>query len=114
MARISTHVLDTSRGIPALGMRVRLYAVEGEIRRLLAASFTNADGRSSEPLGDRVPLETGIYELEFGVGDYFNLPGQQPPFLGEVTIRFGVPDPHGSYHVPLLVSPYAYSTYRGS
>jgi 5-hydroxyisourate hydrolase len=95
-------------------MRVRLYAVEGEIRRLVAASITNADGRCSEPLGDRVLLETGIYELEFGVGDYFNPAAQQPPFLGEVTIRFGVSDPHGSYHVPLLVSPYAYSTYRGS
>jgi 5-hydroxyisourate hydrolase len=110
MARLSTHVLDTARGKPAAGMRVRLFALEGEARRLLQTGATDADGRSQAA----EPLERGVYELEFGVGDYFGETGEQPPFLGDVVLRFGVSDPAGAYHVPLLVSPYGYSTYRGS
>ena len=114
MARLSTHVLDTAHGKPAAGMRIRLFATHNETRCLLKSATTNKDGRTDEPLlaGDR--LETGMYELEFDVGDYFGLAGGQPPFLREVVVRFGVSDAAGNYHVPLLVSPYSYSTYRGS
>ena len=114
MARLSTHVLDTAHGRPAAGMHIRLFAIENETRRLLKGATTNRDGRTDEPLlsGDR--LETGMYELEFDVAGYFGLAGEQPPFLREVLVRFGVSDERGSYHVPLLVSPWAYSTYRGS
>jgi len=114
MARISTHILDTARGKPAAGMHVRLFSVEGETLRLLTSAITNPDGRTDEPLltGDRIA--TGVYELAFAVSAYFQLPADPPPFLGEVRVRFGVADPQANYHVPLLVSPYAYSTYRGS
>ncbi len=118
MARLSTHVLDTANGRPAGGMRVRLYACEGEPRQLLKTAITNPDGRTDEPLlaGERLP--TGIYELEFSVAEYFAVPlaasTGAPPFLGDVVVRFGVSDASANYHVPLLVSPYAYSTYRGS
>jgi 5-hydroxyisourate hydrolase len=110
MAKLSTHVLDLSRGKPAAGLRIRLFAIEGETRRLLNTATTNADGRIDAADG----LEPGVYEFEFGVGDYFGLTGGQPTFLGEVLVRFGVSDMAGKYHVPLLVSPYGYSTYRGS
>jgi 5-hydroxyisourate hydrolase len=110
MARLSTHVLDTARGKPAAGMRVRLFRIELETRRLLGTSVTNIDGR-----GDAVDrLEAGVYELEFGVGEYFGASGEHPPFLGDVVVRFGISDTAGKYHVPLLVAPYGYSTYRGS
>lgn len=114
MARLSTHVLDTANGRPAGGMRVRLYACDGEPRQLLKTTITNPDGRTDEPLlaGERLP--TGVYELVFSVAEYFAAPGGAPPFLGDVVVRFGVADASANYHVPLLVSPYAYSTYRGS
>ena len=113
MARLSTHVLDTSRGKPAAGMQIRLYANS----LLLVTAVTDPDGRTSEPLlaGDSIP--TGTYELVFAVGAYFGAAGEalpDPPFLDEVVVRFGIADSHGNYHVPLLVSPYGYSTYRGS
>lgn len=113
MARISTHVLDTSRGEPARGLAVELRFCA----KLLKSAVTNMDGRTDEPLlsGDR--LEPGVYELTFHAGDYFRRVGVElsdPPFLNEVVIRFGVADPAGNYHVPLLLSPYGYSTYRGS
>jgi 5-hydroxyisourate hydrolase len=112
MARLSTHVLDTANGRPAAGMRVQLYA--GEPRTLVKTVTTNADGRTAEPLLAGEALAAGVYELVFGVADYFGLPGDGPPFLGEVVVRFGVADAAANYHVPLLVSPYGYSTYRGS
>ena len=110
MARLSTHVLDTGRGAPAGGLRVELYDSE---RRLLRTAVTNPDGR----LLAEESIETGVYELVFYAGDYFRAIGvalADPPFVDVVTVRFGIADPLGNYHVPLLVSPYAYSTYRGS
>ncbi|MBZ5626294.1 MAG: hydroxyisourate hydrolase [Acidobacteriia bacterium] len=112
MARLSTHVLDTAHGRPARGMSIRLYCCEGETRRLLKTATTNQDGRTDGPLlsGEQIPA--GVYELIFCVADYFG--SQAIPFLGEVVVRFGVEDPAGNYHVPLLVAPYGYSTYKGS
>ena len=123
MARLSTHVLDTANGRPAAGMRIRLYACEGQPRQLLKTAITNPDGRTDEPLLAGEGLPTGVYELEFSVAEYFAASGGAasgtastgaPPFLGDVVVRFGVADASANYHVPLLVSPYAYSTYRGS
>lgn len=108
MPRLSTHVLDTANGRPAAGMRVRLYVCEP--RKLAETVWTNANGRA-EFAG---ALAAGVYELVFSVADYFALPGTPPPFLGEVVVRFGVAGSEANYHVPLLVSPYGYSTYRGS
>jgi 5-hydroxyisourate hydrolase len=117
MARLSTHVLDTSRGTPAPGIPIELHWLDAGQRRLMAASVTNADGRTDAPLlsGDR--LEPGIYELTFHTRDYFSrlgVPLTDPPFLGDVVVRVGIADPAGHYHVPLLLSPYGYSVYRGS
>jgi 5-hydroxyisourate hydrolase len=112
MGRLSTHVLDTANGRPAAGMRIQLYLCEP--RRLVKTVTTNFDGRTDDALLLGDALAVGVYELVFSVGDYFGLPGQGPPFLGEVVVRFGVPDAAANYHVPLLVSPYGYSTYRGS
>ena len=114
MARISTHVLDTASGKPAAGVCVRLYFREGEERRLLKTAVTNADGRTDEPMLAGERLATGVYELVFGVAEYFGVKSSAPPFLGEVVVRFGVADPSGDYHVPLLAAPYGFSTYRGS
>jgi 5-hydroxyisourate hydrolase len=114
VARLTTHVLDTARGRPAAGVRVELYAATGA-RRLLAASVTNEDGRCDAPLGADVP--PGVYELVFHAGDYFRATGAslpEPPFLDQVQLRFGIAEGEGRYHVPLLVSPWSYSTYRGS
>jgi 5-hydroxyisourate hydrolase len=117
LARISTHILDTSRGLPAHGIAVELHLVKGAERRLMAAVTTNADGRTDAPLVSSDSLETGVYELSFHAADYFHRMGvtlPNPPFLGVIVIRIGIADAGGNYHVPLLVSPYAYSTYRGS
>jgi 5-hydroxyisourate hydrolase len=105
MARLSTHVLDTAHGRPAAAMGVRLYDQQ---RRLLHTLSTNPDGRVPDP----IELPIGVYELVFEVGEYFGAQGI--PFLGEVVVRFGIEDPAAKYHVPLLVSPYGYTTYRGS
>ena len=113
MPRISTHVLDTSRGKPAEGLAIDLHFGGERIKSVV----TNMDGRTEEPLLSSDRLETGVYELIFHAGDYFRNIGAAittPPFLDEVVIRFGVADPQANYHVPLLLSPYGYSTYRGS
>lgn len=114
---LTTHVLDTARGCPARRLKIVLYRVEGERRVHLATVYTNADGRSDGPI---LPSETfvpGIYELEFHAGDYLQEHGsqpQQPRFLDVIPIRFGMSDAEAHYHVPLLLSPFGYSTYRGS
>ena len=116
MGRLSTHVLDTMNGKPAAGVRLELFAVGGE-RRLAAAVTTNADGRTDQPLLAGDSFRIGVYELVFHIGDYFRAGGgalPSPAFLDVVPIRFGIAEPDGHYHVPLLVSPWAYSTYRGS
>ena len=111
MSTLSTHVLDTALGIPAAGMAVTLAGPEGTIAR----GLTNADGRCPGLVeGD---LRAGRYTLTFGVADYFRRAGVAlavPPFLDEVAVAFGIAAGGGHYHVPLLVSPFAYSTYRGS
>ncbi len=117
MGRLTTHVLDTARGQPGAGMRVDLFALDGGGRRLLASIVTNADGRAEAPLLEGAAFRAGQYELLFHAGDYFRASGTEfapPPFLDEVPVRFGVANPDQHYHVPLLLSPWAYSTYRGS
>jgi 5-hydroxyisourate hydrolase len=112
MNSLSTHVLDTSCGRPAAGVKVRLWH-DGAA---LFEGTTNEDGRCAELIGDR-PLATGSYTLEFSVGDYFRGRGVElpdPPFLDVVVIEFGIAETNSHYHVPLLVSPFGYSTYRGS
>ncbi len=107
MARISTHILDIANGRPAAGVKVEL-CFGGE---RIATAITNADGRTDAMLaGDEI--SPGRYELVFHVREYFKTPGV--PFLDDIVIRFGVNDPRGHYHVPLLVAPHGYSTYRGS
>ena len=115
MGRLTTHVLDTAHGGPAAGVEIRLFSLTGE-RRLVAAATTDDDGRTPKPLLDGVTMDTGSYELEFDVGGYFRAQGAEladPPFLDTVVIRFAVQSAE-DYHVPLLVSPWSYSTYRGS
>jgi 5-hydroxyisourate hydrolase len=116
MGRLTTHVLDTARGRPAAGITVELYAF-GEERRFLTAATTDQDGRCPRPLLEGSAMATGVYELVFHAGDYLRgakieLP--DPPFLDRVVIRFGIAAADQHYHVPLLLSPYGYSTYRGS
>lgn len=116
MGRLTTHVLDTAHGVPGAGMRVALYRLAPQ-RVPVADTRTNADGRCDRPLLEGDSLLAGMYELDFHAGDYFAARGvelAQPRFLDVVTLRFGISDPAQHYHVPLLVSPFAYSTYRGS
>jgi 2-oxo-4-hydroxy-4-carboxy-5-ureidoimidazoline decarboxylase len=112
--QLSTHVLDNVRGGPAAGIRVALYEVGASARALIVATATNADGRTDAPLLGGGPLRIGTYELQFSVGDYFGESAADPPFLDMVPIRFSIAEPEGHYHVPLLVTPWSYSTYRGS
>ncbi|MFT3807494.1 hydroxyisourate hydrolase [Arenimonas sp.] len=117
MGKLSTHVLDTANGRPAAGVSIALYRCEGEGRHSLGRYVTNADGRCDAPLLEGAALQAGSYELDFAIGDYFAAAGvaqPEPAFLGVVTVRIGIADPGASHHVPLLVSPYGYSTYRGS
>jgi 5-hydroxyisourate hydrolase len=108
---LTTHVLDTASGRPAAGVAIELARLDGAEREVLAHAVTNAYGRTAEPLIAPGELRAGEYELTFAVGDYFAL---DAPFLDRVPIRFGVSDPTSHYHVPLLVSPWSYGTYRGS
>ena len=108
MSTLTTHVLDTAKGRPAAGMKIELWSVEPSVR--LQTFVTNADGRTDSPLLSGETMATGTYELVFHVGDYFG----ERRFLDLVPIRFIIADAVAKYHVPLLVSPWAYSTYRGS
>ncbi|GAB4378115.1 MAG: hydroxyisourate hydrolase [Elainellaceae cyanobacterium] len=117
--KLTTHVLDTAQGQPAADMAVELWVVDpasGD-KKLLKTIRTNADGRTDVPLLTETELRIGVYELIFAVGDYFAehaVSISSPPFLDRIPIRFGIADLNLHYHVPLLTSPWAYSTYRGS
>lgn len=116
MGRLTTHVLDTAHGCPAAGVEIVLYRVSSE-RQELGRDSTNADGRLDNPILDSDSFVPGVYELVFRAGQYFRslkLDLPEPLFVDEVVLRFGIADADQHYHVPLLVSPWAYSTYRGS
>ncbi|NQV98437.1 MAG: hydroxyisourate hydrolase [Rhodospirillales bacterium] len=117
MGRLSTHVLDTAAGKPAAGVAWVLYRLDGGDKQQLGSGVTNADGRTDGPLLEGEAMRVGSYELVFRVAAYFRDRGadlSDPPFLDEIPLRFAIFDAVQNYHVPLLVSPYSYSTYRGS
>jgi 5-hydroxyisourate hydrolase len=114
---LTTHVLDAARGCPAAGMTVELWRIEGERRTLVRTVVTNADGRTDGPVIPQGEPITGTWELLFHAGAYLDaagVAGESPRFLDLVPLRFGMADPEAHYHVPLLLAPYSYSTYRGS
>jgi len=114
---LTTHVLDTARGLPAAGLEIELFRLEGGNRHSLARAVTNADGRTDTPILGQGAFAPGEYELVFHAGAYLDAcgtPPEAPRFLGTIPIRFGISDASAHYHVPLLLSPFGYSTYRGS
>ena len=114
--RLTTHVLDTASGVPAAGLKIALYRVSGNSHAKILEAVTNADGRCDAPLLEGKAFRTGQYELVFFAGDYLRAAGAtlpEPAFLDQIPIRFGMAEAR-HYHVPLLLSPYGYSTYRGS
>ena len=112
--KLTTHVLDTARGQPAADLRIDLYRVEGSRLDLVKSGRTNGDGRTDRPMLAGAEFTAGIYELQFHAGEYHGAAADGLPFLGVVPVRFGIADATAHYHVPLLLSPYGYSTYRGS
>ncbi|WP_457329823.1 hydroxyisourate hydrolase [Rhizobacter sp. P5_C2] len=117
MGKLTTHVLDTMNGCPAAGMAVRLYRIDGSTPQLLRSVQLDADGRAGGPLLEGADFIAGRYRLVFELADYFRARGvalPDPPFLDSVPLDFGLADTSAHYHVPLLASPWAYSTYRGS
>ncbi|MEO8837949.1 MAG: hydroxyisourate hydrolase [Herbaspirillum sp.] len=117
VGKLSTHVLDTTLGQPGAGVEIELYVVKNGQRSLLKRVVTNHDGRCDAPLLERDAMQVGQYELVFAAGDYFarqSIALPTPRFIDRVTLAFGIADTSQNYHVPLLVSPWAYSTYRGS
>ena len=112
--RLTTHVLDTATGKPAAGLRIELFRIRAETRESLGSQVTNSDGRTDTPMLAGDDFTPGEYELTFNVGAYFGASTDDVPFLNIVPVRFGITDASAHYHVPLLVAPYAYSTYRGS
>lgn len=118
MGRLTTHVLDTAKGCPAAGIRIELHRFDDKGHDdLVAQAVTNTDGRTEKPMLEGNAFRTGSYQLVFRAGDYFDAIGldlPEPKFLDEVVIRFGISDADAHYHVPLLLSPFGYSTYRGS
>lgn len=117
MGRLTTHILDTAHGRPGADIAIALFRLEGGRRIELGRFRSNADGRCDAPLLEGAALTVGEYELEFAAGDYFAAAGvalPSPRFLDVVVLRFGIADASAHYHVPLLVSPWSYSTYRGS
>lgn len=113
MGKLTTHVLDTVQGGPAAGLKIELWRLDGG-RALISTIATNADGRGDSPLLDGDAMRAGEYELVFFVRDYFFARGVASPFLNAVPVRFTIFDTAQNYHVPLLASPWAFSTYRGS
>ncbi|PTQ06476.1 hydroxyisourate hydrolase [Vibrio sp. ZF 223] len=117
MGRLTTHVLDTTHGLPGAEIKVELYKVNEDSTKKLATVITNSDGRTDAPILAGNDFRPGKYQLVFYVADYYKSKGVEldgVPFLDDVVIRFGLDDPEAHYHVPLLVSPYSFSTYRGS
>ncbi|MET0961978.1 MAG: hydroxyisourate hydrolase [Noviherbaspirillum sp.] len=117
MSRLTTHVLDTAHGRPGQDVQLSLYRIVDNQRHILLSTKTNADGRCDAPLLEGEAFVAGVYELDFALGAYFaglGLGLPQPSFLDVVTVRFGVADAAKHYHVPLVASPWSYSTYRGS
>ena len=117
MGKLTTHVLDTAHGKPGAGIRIELFMLEGGKRIPLKQAITNPDGRTDAPLLDAGEMQAGQYELVFAAGDYFAALGialPSPRFIDRIMIAFGIAEPARNYHVPLLVSPWSYSTYRGS
>ncbi len=117
MGKLTTHILDTAAGLPGKNIRIELYFLQNDSWELVKTVISNEDGRCDGPLLEGEQFHTGQYELVFHAGDYFEDQGvelPEPKFLDEIVLRFGVPDVEQHYHVPLLVSPYSYSTYRGS
>ena len=117
MGRLTTHVLDLCAGKPGRGIAVTLFRLAGEARTRVAAATTNADGRCDAPLLEGAHLQAGRYEIVFDAGRYLRAAGHavtEPAFLDDIVIRFGIASPDQHYHVPLLLSPFGYSTYRGS
>ena len=117
MGRLTTHVLDTAHGCPGGGIQIELYRLEGVQLTLVHQSLTNADGRCDAPILQNEAYVSGIYQLHFHAGDYFRARAvvlQEPAFLDVVVLRFAIDAAQAHYHVPLLISPYSYSTYRGS
>jgi 5-hydroxyisourate hydrolase len=116
MGHLTTHVLDTATGQPACGMAWSLYQIKPDHTKI-ASGETNREGRNDNPIIEGIDFKIGIYELIFMAGNYFRSIGvdlPEPPFLDEINLRFGIANPNEQYHVPLLISPYGYSTYRGS
>jgi len=111
--RITTHVLDTAAGKPAAGLKIDFYRLDGAARELIKTVATNDDGRCDDALLSGDDMTAGVFELVFHVGDYLGR-ADEVSFLDQVPVRFGIADPASHYHVPLLVSPFGYSTYRGS
>jgi len=117
MGRLTTHVLDAAHGCPGSAIKVELYRVEGERLVRIASTVTNSDGRCDGPLLQGDDYRSGVYQLQFHAGDYYRARGTalpDPAFLDVVVLRFGIDAGQEHYHVPLLISPYSYSTYRGS
>ncbi len=117
MGKLSTHVLDIAHGKPGAGVKVALFSVGPAGRQLLTTALTNADGRCGAPLLEGAAMLAGQYELVFHAGDYFaglGLDLPRPRFIDQVSVAFGIADAEQNYHVPLVVSPWSYSTYRGS
>jgi 5-hydroxyisourate hydrolase len=115
--KLSTHVLDTTIGKPGAGVKLELYAVTNGVRQHIKTTITNADGRTDAPLLLDDAVKQGVYELDFHAGDYFRARGEKlptPAFVDVVTLRFGIADVTANYHVPLVCTPWSYSTYRGS
>ncbi|MBK5002326.1 hydroxyisourate hydrolase [Pseudomonas sp. S31] len=117
MGRLTTHVLDAAHGCPGSAIKVELYRVDGQRLELVNTAVTNSDGRVDAPLLQGDDYRTGVYQLQFSAGAYYRARGVQLPdtaFLDVVVLRFGIDEKQEHYHVPLLISPYSYSTYRGS